>query len=888
MRRRRRVRLYRLLLLALPTELRRDFGRDMEQLFADRLAEVHGRPLETARLWMDACVDVWGSATREWAKVAAGSARSFVREMMTMQGWIQDLRFGARTLMRRPAFAIAAAGTLALGIGATVSIFSVVDGVLLTPLPYPESERLVKLWNVDTESGARESTVDHPDIRAWQAEIAGLDVAGYSGTRPTLTGLGSPEVVTGARVTDGLVTLLGYRPSLGRDLVADDDTPGGPLVVVVSHQFWSGRLGSDPEAIGRTIELSGSAFEIVGVGPEGFDFPAGSELWVPRYHEVEGCGHGCRTLNVIGRIGPSASLEEVQASLAGLDARLAADYPESHRDVRHLLEPLLESQTSDVRASLLVLFGAVGMVLLIACANVANLMLVRGSSRRTEVALRRSLGASRTRVARQLMTESLMLAMVAGAVGLGLATWGTSVLVAMAPETLPRLDEVGLSPSVLLFTVGLVVVVTSTFGTLPALQLSRGGLRQGLGSGSVRGARGGGRSGLSRSVLVAGEVALSLSLLLGAGLLFRTLVEIRSVDLGFTTQAAERFRISVPDSRYDSLDIVRFVDELERRIEEMPDVLAVGSGFGVPLASGSIGTSVNLLDRPALDPADRPGIAIRPASPGFLAATGTPLLAGRWIRASDRYGDETVGVINQAAARRFYPDVDPIGRRLQVDVSWSFAKTPPLTIVGVVGDVRSESATADPAPALYLPNAQFGANSLYVWIRLRPGAETAIPEARRILEELDPEMAMYGTQSVEAVVAAEQDAPRFFLTLLSVFSGLALGLALIGLYGVVAYSVSQRTRELGIRIALGAESGRVVRMVLGEGLRPVLGGLVLGLGLSLAGGRVLGSLLYGVRPNDPLTVTLVTLLLLAVALAATLLPAHRAAGVRPASALRNE
>jgi putative ABC transport system permease protein len=885
---RRRSRLYRLLLKAFPADFRRDFGPDMEQLFADRLAEPRDGRGARARLWIAAAADVAAHAGREWAAVARRGFQSWMTEMTTMDGWMQDLRFGIRALLRRPGFTSTAVGTLALGIGATVSIYSVIDGVLLTPLPYPDSERLVKLWSVDTDSGQRESTVDHPDIRMWQADVPGLVVAGYSGTRPTLTGVGSPEVVTGARVTDGVVTLLGYEPHLGRDLVAADDDPDGPLIVVVSHDFWTSRLGRDPDVLGRTIDLSGSSFEVVGVAPLGFDFPAGSELWVPRYHDQESCGHGCRTLNVVGRITPSSSLEQVQAGLSDLDERLASEYPDSHRDVRHVLEPLLESEVAEVRASLLVLFGAVGMVLLIACANVANLMLVRGNRRRTEVALRRSLGASRRRVVRQLMTESLIVASVAGVVGLALATWGTTALVAMAPDTLPRLDQVGLSRPVLLFTATLVVVVTGLFGSLPALQISGEALRDGLSSSSGKGSAGGGRSGLSRSVLVAGEVALSLALLLGAGLLFRTLVEIRRVDLGFEAEAAERFRISVPDSRYDSLGVVRFLDELEARIGTVPAVVAVGSGFGVPLASGSIGTSVQLLDRPAVDPADRPGVAIRPASPGFLDATGTPLLAGRWLDASDRYGAEGVAVINRAAALRFYPDVDPIGRRLQVDVSWGFAETPPLTIVGVIGDVRTESATDEPAPAVYLSNAQFAANSLYVWMRLRPGAETAIPEVRRILEDMDPEMAMSTVERVDAVVAAEQDAPRFFLTLLAVFSALALGLAVVGLYGVVAYSVSQRTREIGIRIALGAESNRVVRMVLRQNLRPVGVGVLVGLALSLVGARALGSLLYGVRPNDPLTVAATTLFLLAVALSATLLPAYRASRVRPATALRTE
>jgi predicted permease len=881
----RRSRLYRALLRLLPSGFRAEFGPDMEQLFADRRREA-GSSAARARLWVEAVADVAWQAMGEWSAMARRTARSLVEEGMTMQGWIRDLRFGARTLMRHPGFSLAAIGTLALGIGATVSIFSVVNGVLLTPLPFPEPERLVTVWSMNTRTGERGTTVDHPDVRTWQEEVTGLDVAAYSGSRPTLTGLGPPEVVPAARVTDGLLTLMGYAPALGRDLTAADDVPDGPDVVVISHGFWTDRLGRDPRVVGRSIELAGQPWEVVGVAPPEFDFPAGTELWMPRQHQVGECGHGCRLIRAIGRIRPGATLEEIQANLDAVGARLATDFPDSHRDIGTLLEPMLDTEVADVKTALWVLFGAVGMVLLIACANVANLMLVRGSQRGSEIALRVSLGASRARVLRQLLTESLIIAALAGAGGLALSAWGTSVLVAMAPDSLPRLGEAGLDPTVVGFTILLVLLVTTLFGLLPAAQLSNEALREGVASGTRSGGRR--RSGSSRSVLVAGDVALSLALLLGAGLLFRTLVEIRGVDFGFAIEDSERFRVSIPESRYDSLGIVRFIDEMEDRLATIPGLAAVGSGFGVPLASGNIGTSLQLLDRPDVDPADRAGMAIRPASPGFLEASGMRLLAGRWLQESDAYGREGVGVINETAARLHYPDVDPIGRRLRADVSWSFAETPPLTIVGVVGDVRGRAATEDPEPALYLSNAQFGANSIYVWMRLRPGVATVMPEVRAALAELDPDLAITDVATVEEVVAAQQDAPRFYLTLLTVFSALALVLSVIGLYGVVAFSVAQRTREIGIRIALGAEADRVVGMVLGQSVRPIAAGVVLGLMLSLAGARVLESLLFGVQPSDPVTIVLVTSFLIVVSVAATVLPASRAARIEAASALRSE
>lgn len=880
----RAARIYRLLLRFFPADFRRAFGPDMEQLFRDRLREAGGRRTAVARAWVEGVADIASQAAREWSARAAGATRVLIREGWTMTGWTQDLRFGARMLRRRPGFTITAVVTLALGIGATVSIFSVVNGVLLKPLPFPEPDRLVVFQSVDRVRGDRGTSVDHPDVRTWQEQIPSLQLAGYSGTRPTLTGLGDPEVVFGARVTDGLITLLGYEPHLGRDLVAADDIAGGPRVVVVSHSFWTSRLGADPNVIGRAITLSGEPWEIVGVAPAAFDFPNGAQLWQPRLHDVDGCGHGCRIMQAIGRIAPDATLEEVQAKLDGVSASIAAAFPDSHRDDLVEIEPMLDYQVADVRTGLWVLLGAVGMVLLIACANVANLMLARTTQRQAEVTLRVSLGAGQGRIVRQLLTESFLLAAVAGVLGLVLASWGTATLVAMAPQNLPRLDEARLDLVVVGFTAALVFCVTALFGTLPALQLGRQDLRAGLGDDRSLGRRG---SGASRSFLIAGEVGLSLALLLGAGLLFRTLVEIRRVDYGFAAEGAERFRMSIPDSRYDSLAIGQFLEELETRLAAVPGVRAVGSGFGVPLASGNISTSIEFLDRPEVAEADQPVLEIRPASPGFLEASGTPLLAGRWFDRQDRHGSEPVAVLNQTAVRLHYPDVDPIGRQLEAAVSWSFADTPPLTIVGVVGDVRHD-ATDEPRPALYLPNAQFGANSVYVWMRLEPGVGSVLPPARQILAELDPDLAITDVRTIEDAVAAEHATPSFYLTLLAVFSALALVLASVGLYGVIAYSVSQRRREIGIRIALGAASGEVVRMVLGQGARPVIAGIVLGLLLSLAGMRLLGSLLYGVEPFDPVTVTLVTAIIAAVTAAATLLPARRASRIPPAHALRTD
>jgi putative ABC transport system permease protein len=859
-----------------------DFGDEMERLYLDQLEETGGGVRRMA-FQLRVLGDSGRHATGEWTG-RLGAALRDRGEGTGMDGWRQDLAFGLRSLRRRPGFTVAAVLTLALGMGATVSMFSVVNGVLLDPLPYPESEDLVVLWNRNTASGNRNRNMDHPDIRAIQEAVSGFQVAAYSGTRPTLTGFGDPQVVFGARLTDGLIGVMGFQPALGRDLTAADDVAGGPHVVVISYDFWVERLGKDPDVLGRTIELNGVSWEIVGVGPQGFDFPDGAEFWQPRQHDLSGCDHGCRVMVAVGRIGPDRSMEEVQSALGALSASIREEYPDEHRDDRLEIQPMLEHEVADVSAALWILLGAVGAVLLIACANVANLLLVRANARRTEVALRATLGASRGRIVRQLLTENLLIAVVAGVAGLVLANWGTHALVALAPPDLPRLDQARLSGPVVAFAGGLVLLVTAVFGVFPALVAS-GQADARNGGRRTAGAR---HAGRSRTLLLIGEVALSLTLLIGAGLLMRTLDRMGAVDLGYDTERIERFRVSLPGARYDSIAVGTFLERLEDELTALPQVAAAGWGFGVPLASGNIGASTILHDRDPVAPADQPAFAIRPVTTGFLDATGTRLLRGRFFDERDRYGNEPVAVVNQAAVDEFWADADPIGRRIEPQVSWGFNESPPLTIIGVVQDVVTGEPTDLPDPAIYMSNRQFGAGSGYVSLRLTPGVESAIPEVRRLLRTLDPSLAIWDVTSMEAVVAEAKAPTVFYTTLLTVFSIVALVLAAVGLYGVVAYAVTQRTREIGIRIALGAASDQVVGLVIREGVRPAVLGVITGLALSWLGARVLSSLLYGVSWADPITLGGVSLVLLVVTAAATAIPARRASRVPPASALQAE
>lgn len=878
------VRFYRWLLRAFPRAFREQYGEEMARLYQDRLREVEGRRGARAALALAAALDVARHAMAERMRVVLGLMTGIPREGGTMEGWRQDLRFGARALRRRPGFTAAATTTLALGIGATVAIFSVVYAVLLEPLPYPAADRLVVPWQVNRETGERSRGVDHPDVRYWQEQVEGLRVAGYSGGRATLTGMGEPEVLQTAEVSDGLLDVFGLRPALGRDLRSEDDVEGRPNVIVIAHDFWRSRLGGESDVIGRTLTLHGEAWEIVGVAPEGFDFPGGVALWRPRQHDFGDCEHGCRILNGIGRIEQNATLEQVQARMDAASDRLSSEFVDSHRDATTRFEPLLETQVADVRTALWVLMGSVTIVLLIACANVANLLLVRSADRRDEMALRSMLGAPRRRIVRQLLTESLLLAVGGGLLGVALAGWGVSMMVRLAPGGIPRLEQAGLDGTVVVFALLVVLGVTVAFGLVPALSLARNPVTASESGGRRTVGRRG--SGFSRSVLLSGEVALSLVLLLGAGLLFGTLRSIGAQDLGFATERVERFRLSLPEARYDTEAALRFYDELERRLSTLPGVVAAGSAFGVPLGSGRIHTSASLLDRPPVDPADLPSVSLRPSSVGHRVAMDLPLIRGRWFNGEDVRNAEGVAVINRAAADEFYPEVDPIGRRIKLDLTWGFDSEPERTIVGIVGDARSLSATEPDDPTVYVPNAQMGVEVLYVTMRLAPAAPSALPAARQILAEMDPALAPTNTERMEDVVAQELAPTRFYLTLIGSFSLLALVLAAVGLYGVVAYAVSRRTREIGIRVALGARRDAVVGMVVREGLTPAAVGVVAGLAAALLGGRGVSSLLYGIEPQDPLTLAAVTAILMGVVLVATLVPARRASRVAPTEALR--
>ncbi|MGW8267000.1 MAG: ABC transporter permease [Longimicrobiales bacterium] len=801
----------------------------------------------------------------------------------TMAALLNDLRFALRSLRKDPGFTTVAVLTLAMGIGANAAVFAVVDGVLLEPLPYPEPDRLAVLWQTDEEDGdlgVPWSVQDLGDVSAENRSFTA--VAGHTWMDETLTGLGEPELVYAVGVTRGLLEVFGTPPFLGRDIRPDEALPGARRVAVVSHSFWTERLGADPSAVGRTLQLSGLPYEIVGVAPEGFTYPGRAALWIPGQWPEDTHPRDRHFLRAVGRLHPGSTLAGAQAELDGIAHRLEEAHPNSNRARGIHLQSLTGATVGEARTGLLVLLGAVGMVLLIACANVANLLLARGSTRVGEMAVRSTLGASRGALLRQLAAESLVLSALGGTAGLLVAYGGLQLFRAVSPGRLPRMDNVGMDPTVFLFAAGIALLVALAFGFLPALRLTRGSVASAIRQGGekdlqVR------RRGLARSSLLAAEVALSLVLLLGAGLLMRSFASIRGVELGFDTRGVHQFTLTLPPARYDTERTVTFYRTLEERISALPGVRAVGMNSGSPMGRShtTIGFTIPGRDAPA--PGNEPVWLVRMATPGYFATLRIPILRGRGIEASDGPDDPRVVVISETAANRFWPDQDPLGRTVLMDTA-----EPPWTIVGVAGDVRSLDVTTDVEPEAYFPHAQWSRNTMTVEVLQAGPVPGLVGALRETIQELDPSLPVYWMERLQDRVDDSVASDRFYLILIGAFACLALVLASVGLYGVTAYLVSRRTREIGIRVALGARGPEVLALVVGQGSAPVLAGLGVGLLAAAAGGRVLGSLLYGVEPLDPWTFFTVPVLLLFVAFLATALPARAATRISPTEAMRGE
>lgn len=799
---------------------------------------------------------------------------------------IADFRFAARSLLKRPAFSLVALGTLALAIGASTAVFTVVNGVLLKPLPYPEPERILRLRSLYNASET--SPMSEPDLADMQSQIDGIEqTVGYSGQSFTLTGFGDAEMIGGASTTGALLTLFGLAPAMGRDFTAKDGLEGNRDVVIVSHAFWTGRLGSDPDVLGHTLKLDSKDLAIIGVAQRGFDFPRGAQLWTPYNYLEEDCGRGCGVWGGLARLAPDADLESVRRQADVVAERLRVEYPRSNATKTFVLKPLAEDMVGDVRAGLLMLLVAVLAVLGVACANVANLLLVRGAGRADELSVRAALGASRGRIVRQLLIESLVLSAAAGLVGLAIARVGTAWLISMAPERLPRLQEVALDATAMSFAVVAATVTAVLSGLVPAWKAARTGLAADLAGAGRRTA--GAVDARSRSLLLAAEVALSLMLLLGAGLLLRSFRALDAIDLGFEPQGVLTFTLYLPVGTYEAgHESIAAFEALETRLGALPSVLAVGGAFGSPFGSAYANTRIQMHDRPEPPPGEGASALTRLITPGYLDALGVEVIEGRGLTVNDTFDSTPVALVSREFSRRHYTDGDVLGKQITPGLSFAFNGTPARTIVGIVNDVRSLVLTEDPAPEVYVPQAQFGSNYLTFLVR---GAQPQVALAgavRDTVRELLPDVPLQQVRPLARVVADAQGPARFYLQLLSGFAALAVGLAGVGLYGGVAYVVAHRHHEIAIRMALGARPQGVVAMVLRQGARPMLAGVALGLIGAWAAARLIGSLLYEVSPYDPFGWIAATALVMAIGVAASAVPALRASHISPAKALQRE
>ncbi len=892
------LRLFRLLLLLYPPKFRRRFGTEMLDLLEDRAKRQRagGNDGSAARdIWFLMGDTAKGLSTAYRAAlltrfriqegVRLSRRLSFIERSKLV---LSDLRLAIRSLMRTPSFTVVAVVVLALGIGANTAMFSVVNGIILRPLPFPAPDRLTMISATDLESGSTGGSMSQPDLRDIQADSRTIAAAaGYSTTTATLTGGDEPILIPAARVTDGLLGVIQSPPILGRDILAEENIPNGRRVAVVSHAVWLEHFGSDPNVLGRTLELNEATYQIVGVAPLGVDFPDGAQVWIPRYLDTEGCGRDCHLLRVIARLASSATLAEARLEMSALAARLEDAYPESNYRKSFGVEQLSETVFGDVRSGLLTLLGSVVLVLLIACANVANLLLVRGTARGGEIAVRSALGASRGRLVWQLLSEAFLLALLGGVFGLGLANLSVPLLASLAPATLPRTEEIGLDGTVLLFAAGVVLLVTLVFGLIPAFRIS-GVSISGTLSRTGRGGPGSRTQDRSRSLLLAAEVALSLLLLAGTGLLLKSFSEMNAVRLGFDKEDVVKFSLSIPYARYGEVEQqVRFYQDLEDRLRMLPQVESVGSVLGSPMGRTVLNTSTVLLDRPAPPPGQEEDNLVRVVTPGYLETLRIPLVRGRLFERTDNQDGRRVAVVSQSFAERYFENGDAIGKQMDIGMSMGMEETS-RTIVGVVGDIRSRRLTREAVPEVYVPHAQMAGRYMTVVARMVPGTTDAMAILTREVRNVDPKLAMRYAETLDDAVSRSMGPAKFYLTLLALFAGIAVTLAAVGLYGVVAYLVSRRTREIGIRIALGAHGTDVVRLVLAQAVWPVGIGVVLGFLFSFWGTRLLTSLLYNVDPQDISTLMITTLLLLCVASLAILLPAHRASRVAPTDALRAE
>jgi putative ABC transport system permease protein len=798
----------------------------------------------------------------------------------------QDLRYSVRRLMRAPGFTAVAVLTLALGIGANAAIFSVVHGILLKPLPYHEPDRLVALYHLSEGRRASMSGPNFTDLKGRTQTLSGAGA--FVNYRTILTGRGEPARLNASQVSTDLFDVLGVRPALGRAFVSSDSAPGSSAVIL-AHGTWQQRFGGDPAVIGQSVILDGESKHVVGVMPPGFSYPADRALWTPIAH-TEAFLSGQRSawsFTGVGRVREGVPMQQAVAEVETIGRQLEAQYPADNERVGLVAVPILEALVGDVKTAVLVLLGAVGFVLLIACANVANLLLARSAAREGEIAVRAALGARRSRLVRQLLTESVLLSVAGAALGLLLAVWGVELLISLAPASIPRLDDVRVDRVVLGFTAALAMLTGAVFGIVPALHSTRHALAGSLKDGG-RGAVTSRARARMRGLLVVGEMAVAIVLLAGAGLLIRSFVRLAAVDPGFKPDRVLAFDLALPHGSYaEDARQVAFFKTLLANLQSTAGVSAAGATLALPLSGTNIIFSFSVTGRPPVPVAQQPTIQVRIASADYFRAVGIPLDRGRFFNDGDRAGSTPVALISESAVREHFPGEDPLGK--QIVLGWR--RESGLVsgeVVGVVADVKEAGLAEPDAPQIYLLHEQWPLPFMTVVLKTNVSPLSIADAARSAVHDLDPALPVTNIRTLDQVVSRSIAQPRFYMLLLTAFAAVALILAAVGIFGVLSYAVAQRAREIGIRMALGAGQRSVVVLVVRQAMTLSAAGVLVGLAGTYYLTRALSTLLFATSRVDAAALAGAAGVLLLVALAASYIPARRATRVDPVVALRSE
>jgi predicted permease len=812
-----------------------------------------------------------------------------------METLFKDVRHGIRSLLKHPGFTTIAVVTLALGIGANTAIFSVINAVLLRPLPYHEPDRLVTIWEEMPQRGMYEIPVSFANLRDWVDQTKTLDqISAYTFTNLNLSGVGEPARLGAVRSSANLFSLVGAAPLLGRLFLPEEDKEGANRVVILGHALWQSRFGSDSAIIGRSLTLDNQKHTVVGVMPSGFQFPVGFgylgkvlndpiDLYVPLAATGKELGRGHYSFFAMGRLKPGITIDQARAEMTTIEGRLEQQYPDTNTGIGIKLVPTQEQTVKAIRPALLVLLGAVAFLLLIACANIANLMLARGASRQKELAIRAALGASRLRVVRLLLSESLMLSLAGGCLGLLLAVWGTNALVALAPDNIPRLNEVGVDARVFGFTLAVSLVTGIVFGLVPALHAAKPDLNEALKEG-LRGSMGSASGKRTRSVLVVVEVALSLVLIIGAGLMIKSFLRLQQMNIGFNPDHVLAVSVSLPSSRYpEDRQQVAFFQEALERLQSLPGIQSAGATTGLPLTLDIHGSDFRIEGHPEPEAGKEMIINTRSVSPGYFGTLGISLIKGRDFSDRDKSEAPAAAIINDELARIYFSGEDPIGKRISFDDRQSW-----ISIVGIIGDVKQLGLDSSAKPEVYFPYLQVVAPEMSLVIRTSSNPLSLAAALKSQIQMIDKDLPIDDAKTMQQLLAESSSGRRFNMLLLSVFAAVALVLAIVGIYGVMSYTVARRTHEIGIRVAVGAQPLDVFRMVIGQGMKLAIIGVACGLAGAFGLTRLMTTMLFGVEPTDPATFVSIAVLLTGVTLVACYIPARRATKVDPLVALRYE